>query len=173
MKTLITFLLLLIFTNFSTAHMMDKKEMIMHENQHGSMMGMGMNLDMMADNIGMCLENADKIGLSEEQKTKLIPIHREMLKKHARFKADLKIAEIDLTNIMEPKDFDLDKAILATKKISEIRTNHHIDMLKAMKEVRTILTEEQYKKMRAMMMRKIGMIGKSSHKKTMTPKEKK
>ncbi len=173
MKKLLTLLFLLIITNYAFAHMMDnKKEMMMHEHQHGGVMGMGMNMDMMADHIGMCLENAHKIGLTEEQKTKLIPIHREMLKNQARFKADLKIAEIDLMSIMEPKDFDLDKAILATKKISELRANHHIEMLRAMKEVRDILTEEQYKKMRTMMS-KIGMMDKSSHKKTMTPKEKK
>jgi Spy/CpxP family protein refolding chaperone len=166
MKKIMTVLLLLIFTNFATAQMINnKKEMMMHQHQQGGMMGMGMNLDMMADNIGMCLENAGKIGLSEEQKNKLVPIHREILKKQARFKADLKIAEIDLMSIMEPKDFDLDKAILLTKKISELRTNHHIEMLKYIKEVRTILTEEQYKKIRAMM--------KSSHKKTTPVKEKK
>lgn len=128
----------------------------MHNHKPMRMKGemMGMSMDMMSENVGACLENAEKIGLTEEQKAKLTPIHRDMMKKQARFKADLKIAEIELMEIMDTKDFDLDKAIAATKKISEIRTNQHMEMLKSMKEVRSILTDEQYKKMKALMMNK-------------------
>jgi Spy/CpxP family protein refolding chaperone len=79
------------------------------------------------------------------------PVHREMQKKQARFKADLKIAEIELMEIMEVKDFDIEKAGLAAKKIGEIKTAHHLEMLKAVKEIRTILTDEQFKKMKKTM----------------------
>lgn len=174
---IIVFLFLVSFS-FSYAQMMDmKKDGMMHNHQmdmSSGMMGinMGMNMDMMTDNVGMCLENADKIGLTDEQKSQLIPIHRDMMKKQARFKADLKIAEIDLMEIMEPKDFDLEKAIEATKKISEIRANQHIEMLKSMKKVRSILTEEQYKKMKSMMMGKKNMM-KGDMKKMMPKKDKK
>jgi Spy/CpxP family protein refolding chaperone len=75
-----------------------------------------------------------------------------MKKKQARFKADLKIAEIELTEIMDVKDFDMEKANFAAKKIAEIQTTHHLEMIKAMKEMRTILTDEQYKKMKKMPM---------------------
>jgi len=78
-------------------------------------------------------------------------VHREMQKKDARFKADLKIAEIELMEIMEVKDFDIEQAGSAVKKIAEIKTAHHLEMLKAMKEIRTILTDEQFKKMKKMM----------------------
>jgi Spy/CpxP family protein refolding chaperone len=53
--------------------------------------------------------------------------------------------------IMEVKDFDLEKASSAVKKITEIKAAHHLKMLKAMKEMRTILTDEQFKKMKKMM----------------------
>lgn len=152
-KLIVLFLLMLI--SVGNAQMMDmKKDRMMRDN--GDMMmkdGMkGMNMDMMGDNIGMCLENADKLGLTEDQKSKILPIHREMMKLNARFKADIKIAEIELMEVMDPKDFDLDKAILATKKISDIRATYHSEMLRNMKKVRSILTEEQYKKMRSLMM---------------------
>ncbi|MCX7770375.1 MAG: Spy/CpxP family protein refolding chaperone [Proteobacteria bacterium] len=169
-------LICMLLVSIGNAQMMDMKKDQMMGHQHGDMMmkdGMrGMNMDMMDDNIGMCLENAEKIGLTEEQKSKIIPIHREMMKLNARFKADIKIAEIELMEVMEPKDFDLDKAILATKKISDIRSSHHIEMLKAMKKVRTILTDEQYKKMRDIMMSKKSMM-KDKTKKMMPKKEKK
>jgi Spy/CpxP family protein refolding chaperone len=96
------------------------------------------------------------MGLTDDQIMKMKPIHSEVQKKQARFKADLKIAEIELMEIMEVKDFDLEKAISAVKKIEEIKTAHHLEMLKAMKEMRTILTDEQFKKMKEMMPMKMG-----------------
>ena len=117
---------------------------------HGQRMEMG-NMDKMGDMMGMCIEHADKMGLTDDQIMKMKPIHREMQKKQARYKADLKIAEIELMEIMEVKDFDLEKANAAVKKIAEIKTAHHLEMLKAMKEMRTILTDEQFQKMKKMM----------------------
>ena len=114
---------------------------------HGHMMESGGMGDMM----GMCLEHADKMGLSEDQTRKLKPLHRDMQKKHARFVADQKIAEIVLDEIMEVKDFDLEKARSAVKNINMIKTAHHLEMLTAMKEMRIILTEQQFKDMKKMM----------------------
>ncbi|MBT0651769.1 Spy/CpxP family protein refolding chaperone [Geomobilimonas luticola] len=116
----------------------------------GPMPGMG-GMDRMGTMMGMCLTNADKIGLSDEQVAKLTPIHREMQKKQAQFKADLKVAEIELMEIMEVKDFDLEKANAAVKKIADIKTTHHLEMLKSMKEARTILTDAQFQKMKKLM----------------------
>lgn len=179
MKKLIIFVFLLISYGINNAQMMDmKKDHMMNHSGVDMMMknGMkGMNMDMMGDNIGMCLDNADKIGLTEEQKSKIVPIHREMMKLNARFKAEIKIAEIELIEVMDPKDFDLDRAILATKKISDIRATYHSEMLRHMKKVRSILTEEQYKKMKNLMMD--NMMGKKmmkdKSKKMMPKKEKK
>ncbi len=128
----------------------------LHRPEMGGMMGMG-NMEHMDEMMGMCLEHADKIGLSPDQTLKITPIHREMQKKHVRFKADLKIAELEKMEIMEVKDFDLEKANAAVKKIAEIKTAHQLDMLKAMKEARLILTDDQFKKMKQLMpMKKSG-----------------
>ncbi|MBK5276707.1 MAG: hypothetical protein JJE30_16885 [Desulfuromonadales bacterium] len=124
--------------------------MMEHGEGHGHMMDMG-NMDKMGDMMGMCIEHADKMGLSDAQTAKMKPTHREMQKKQVRFKADLKIAEIELMEIMEVKDFDLEKAGAAVKKIAEIKTAHHLEMLKAMKEMRAVLTDEQFKNMKKMM----------------------
>jgi len=132
---------------FSQMKDMSMKE---HREGHGQMIEMG-NMDKMGDMMGMCIEHAEKMGLTDDQIMKMKPVHNEMQKKQARFKADLKIAEIELGEIMEVKDFDLEKASSAVRKISEIKTAHHLEMLKAMKEMRTILTDEQFKKMKKMM----------------------
>lgn len=127
---------------------------------HGQTMGMGMGMgpmDRMGDMMGTCLANADKMGLSDEQVAKLKPLHNDMQKKQARFKADLKIAELELMEIMEVKDFDLEKATAATQKIEGIKTAHHVEMLKHMKEIRSSLTDEQFSKMKKAMPMKAGM----------------
>jgi len=47
----------------------------------------------------------------------------------------VKIAEMELMEIMEVKDFELEKASSAVKKIEGIKTAHHFEMLQAMKDV--------------------------------------
>ena len=116
----------------------------------GHMLGMG-HMDMMGDHMGMCFDHADKLGLTDEQFKKAIPIHREMKKKQIKLEADLQIAEMEHMEIMEVKNFDLEKGKASVKKIADMITAHHFDMLKSMKEVRGILTEEQFQKIKKMM----------------------
>jgi Spy/CpxP family protein refolding chaperone len=148
-KMVLSLLLTVVFALPAFAQMMDMP-MMEHGEGHGPMMGMG-GMERMGDMMGMCLANADKLGLTDDQIKKIKPIHRQMQKKQAQFKADLKIAEVDMMEIMDVKDFDLEKASAQVKKIADIKTAHHLEMLKAMKEVRSILTEEQFKKMRKLM----------------------
>jgi Spy/CpxP family protein refolding chaperone len=126
-----------------------------HACEHGPMMEMG-HMEKMGAMMDKCVEHAEMMGLTDAQMMKMKPIHREMQKKHARFTADVKIAEIELMEIMEVKDFDLDKATAAVKKIAEIKTAYHLEMLKTMKEVRPMLTDEQFTKMKKMMSMKMG-----------------
>jgi len=107
--------------------------------------------DKMGDMIDMCLQHAETIGLTADQVGKIKRLHREIQKKQARFRADLTVTGIDLREIMEVKDFDLGKASAATTRIADIKTAHHLEMLKALKEIRTLLTDEQFKKMTAIM----------------------
>lgn len=115
-----------------------------------------MEMGKMGDMMGMCIEHAEKIGLTDDQIMKMKTRHSDMQKKQARYKADKKIAEIELMDIMDVKDFDLEKARSAVKKISEIKTAHKLEMLKSMKEMRTMLTEEQFKAMQKMKAMKMG-----------------
>jgi Spy/CpxP family protein refolding chaperone len=152
MKKIVLSLLLTVF--FAVPAFSQTMDMPMkgHGEGHGQMMETcNCNMDKMGGMTGMCIEHAAMMGLTDDQIMKMKPVHREMQKKDARFKADLKIAEIELMEIMEVKDFDIEQAGSAVKKIAEIKTAHHLEMLKAMKEIRTILTDEQFKKMKKMM----------------------
>jgi len=155
LKSLLTLSIAIVLASPAFAQM---KDMPMEHRGPGAGTGMGMcdicamagRGDMMGGMMDSCLKHADKLGLTDEQVGKIKPIHREMQKKQAQFMADLKIARIDMKGIMDVKDFDLDKAVAQVRKIEDIKTAHQMDMLKSMKEVRSILTEEQFRKMQKM-----------------------
>ncbi|WP_136526320.1 Spy/CpxP family protein refolding chaperone [Geomonas ferrireducens] len=147
----------LIAFNVPMAFAQMKQMPMMPMNDHAPGYGQMMESDSMGDMMAACLEHAEKLGLTDDQTMKMKPLHREMQKKQARFIADLKIAEIELAEIMEVKDFDLEKADAAVKKIEGIRTSHHLEMLSAMKEMRAILTDQQFKEMMKMAPMKMKM----------------
>jgi len=153
-KILLPLLLAVVIAVPGFAQMADKP-MGEHREGHGPMMDKcnmdRCGMDMMGDMMAMCLEHAETIGLSDDQLAKMKPIHNEMQKKQAQFRADLKIAEIDLREIMDVKEFDIEKASSGVKKIAAIMTDHHLEMLKAMQEMRTLLTDEQFAKMKKSM----------------------
>ena len=166
-KVLLALLLTVVFAVPAFSEMNDMS-MQSHGEGQGQMMAMG-SMEMGGDM--MFMEHANKMGLTDEQMEKMKPLHTEMQKKQIRSKADLKIAEIELMEIMEVKDFDLDRATAAVKKIEDIKTAQHLGMLKAMKDMRAILTDEQFKNMQKMCMMKMGeekhekKMDKSDHKK--------
>ena len=149
-KLLLALLLMVVFAVPAFSQTMN-----MHRKEKGYIYRMGNMTD-------MYLRNADRIGLTDEQISKITPIRHEMHKKQARFKADVKIASIELVEIMEVKDFDTDKANAAIKKIADIKTAYSLDMLTPMKEVRSILTDEQFQKIKKMLLNK--RLGKNRHK---------
>jgi len=149
-RILYSLLLVLGMAMPASSEMMDMP-MMEYREQHRQMMGM-CSVDRMNEMIELCLRYADKVGLSDEQLEKMKPLRMEMQKKQARFSADVKIAEIDLMEIMEVKDFDIGKATAAVERIAEIKKAHHLEMLTAMKGMRAVLTEEQFNTMKKMMM---------------------
>ncbi len=141
MKKIVLALLLTVFFAVPAFSQMMDMPMMEHRGGHG----------MMGDMMGMCLKHAEIIGLTDDQINKMKPVHFAIQKRQAQYKADLKIAKIELMEIMEVKDFDLEKATAGVKKIEGIKTAHHSEMFKAMKEMRAILTDEQFKKMKKIM----------------------
>jgi len=145
------FLSLLFTAVFALPAAAQDMEMMMHNQMgvRGPMMESG-SMDRMGEMMGKCLEHAEELGLTDDQVKKLTPLHREMKKTLIRFNADLKLAEMEHMETMEVKDFDLDKALAEDKRIAGLKTAHHAEMLKLMKQVRTVLTEAQFKKMKEM-----------------------
>jgi Spy/CpxP family protein refolding chaperone len=163
MKRIILALLLTVFFAVPAFSQMMDMPMMEQRDGHGMMGDMGM-MGMMGDmgmmgmmgDMGMCLKQAEMMGLTDDQMNKMKPVHFEMQKKQAQYKADLKIAKIELMEIMEVKDFDLEKATAGVKKIEGVKTAHQLEMFKAMKEMRAVLTDEQFKKMKKIMPMEMG-----------------
>ncbi|MDD5711303.1 MAG: hypothetical protein PHY31_00945 [Smithellaceae bacterium] len=156
-RLLLAMILSIFFTAPAMAQMMDMP-MMGQTGQGGGreqMMDMG-GMSMMGNMEETCIQKAQELGLSADQIDKIMAIHREMEKAAVKSWADMKIAQIDLREIMAVKDFDLDKAGAAVKKIADIRTSHQLDMLKFKKDIRAILTDDQFKKMQEMMYMEMG-----------------
>ncbi|MFA6009533.1 MAG: Spy/CpxP family protein refolding chaperone [Desulfobacteraceae bacterium] len=123
-----------------------------------------MNMNHMGDMGGLCIEHADILGLTDGQVAKMKPLHYEMQKNMARFNADLKIAEIEHMEIMDVKNFDMDKAHASVEKMEGLKKSHQMAMLVTMKDMRTLLTDDQFKKMNKMMpMKPVGKPGREKH----------
>jgi Spy/CpxP family protein refolding chaperone len=119
------------------------------------------------DMLGMLIKHADKLGLKPDQVAKLKTIHTGVQKKMVALDADKKIARLELRETLEVKDFDLNKANAQVQKISEIEKNEHLEMLKTKKEVRSILTDDQFKKLQDMKHRMWEGKGRHGHKEHM------
>jgi Spy/CpxP family protein refolding chaperone len=145
-KILLCLLLTVVFALPASAQ---TRDMPMKEQRegHGQMMGL-CGTDDVVIMMGMCIEHTEFMGLTNAQIMKIKHIQIEVLKKQARFKADLQIAEIELMEFMEVKDFDMAKASSAVKKIVEVKAAHYLEMLKTAQEMRAVLTEEQFEKMK-------------------------
>lgn len=113
-------------------------------------------MDNIGEIIGTCIECANEMGFSDDQLVKMKQIYREMRKKQARFRADLKIAEIEFMEIMEVKNFDIEKASHAVNQNASIIKSLHYEMLKSTQEMRVILTDRQFKEMSRFFPRKTG-----------------
>ncbi len=145
MKKILLSLLLTVVFAVPAFSQMRNMPMRGHGGGYGYMMEMG-HMDMMGGDM-MCMKYADKLGLTDDQMAEMKSMQREMQKKQIKSHADLKLAEIKFMETMEVKDFDLGDAKSAVKKIGDIKTDQHLEMLKAMKEMRNILTDEQFNSM--------------------------
>ncbi|NTV15222.1 MAG: hypothetical protein HGA96_15025 [Desulfobulbaceae bacterium] len=114
------------------------------QEEHGLMTGMKY-MDDINEIMGACIEFAYEMGLADDQILKMKPVYSEIQKKQARSKANLKITEIELMEIMEAKNFDIQKAISVVNKNASLKKELHYEMLKSMQELRAILTDQQYK----------------------------
>lgn len=88
----------------------------------------------------------DMMGLADDQAIKMKLLQSEMKKNLVRASADLKSAETELAEIMKVKDFDLEKANPAVTRIAEIKKAYYLETIKTIRDMRILVSEEQFRK---------------------------
>lgn len=90
--------------------------------------------------------NLRGLGLDEEQKEEIREIKSRVTKDTIRMGADLRIARMELRDILDKDPVDMNAAEAKLKQISSMRTDIHLSQIKALEEVKAKLTPEQKEK---------------------------
>jgi Spy/CpxP family protein refolding chaperone len=101
--------------------------------------------------VTLMLQNADKLGLSDEQRKQLDDIRRKYSKDIIRLDADSKIAEIDLRALLKESEINLAEVKEALKKVENYETQIRYLRITAFVEARKILTDEQKNSLKKLM----------------------
>jgi Spy/CpxP family protein refolding chaperone len=107
----------------------------------GPAMGPGMGF-------GGGLERLHELDLSPEQKTKLMGIHDRQQRLAIQKQADVRLAELDLRQMLRDEKPDKMKIDAQIDKLARLRADLQKSRVAALLEARTVLTPEQLKKWR-------------------------
>jgi Spy/CpxP family protein refolding chaperone len=91
-----------------------------------------------------------ELGLSGEQLEKFKKMRGEYQKEAIRRKADIKIAEIDLWELVEKKDATSDQLEKKVREVEGKKTDLRVFRFKQLATLKTILTPEQFEKFRGL-----------------------
>lgn len=122
------------------------------------MRGMGHN-PWFHHGVSLTLMNAEKLGLSEKQKSDMEEIRNKYTKEVIRQDAELKIAEMDVEGLLKKDDINLSKVKDALKKVEGMETHIRYLRIEAFVEARKILTNEQKGKLKELMEKMPPMMG--------------
>jgi Spy/CpxP family protein refolding chaperone len=97
--------------------------------------------------ISLMLRNRDKLGLSDDQVKKLEQLRSDFEKETVRNDADVRVAEIDLNNLLQAANVDLTKVEAKIRDIERLRADLRIARVRAVEKGKALLTAEQRKKL--------------------------
>ena len=96
------------------------------------------------------LEFGDELGLSDQQISDLESIHSSLRKDEIRVEADLRIAEVELDELLRAEKVDLSKVKPKLEQIGKLQANLKFLHIKAREDGRKVLTQEQLRKFRTL-----------------------
>jgi Spy/CpxP family protein refolding chaperone len=115
----------------------------------GMMYGCGMDGMMMGAGHDMT-EHLMGLNLDDQQKAFMREIKSRMMKETIRRKADMRIAQIELKDLLMQDTVDMKAVEAKVKQLEAMRTEMQLSHIKAMEECKAKLTPEQLKKFREM-----------------------
>jgi len=128
----------------------------------GMMGGCGMHGHMMGRDHNMmdCLMD---LNLDEQQRTSINEIKSKMMKDAIRRSADMRIAQIELKDLLSQDPVDMKAVEAKVKQLESMKTEMRLSHIKAREDIKAKLTPEQRKEFREMlekrpMMKGMGMM---------------
>jgi Spy/CpxP family protein refolding chaperone len=100
-----------------------------------------------------------ELGLSDEQVKQLTQIFSQATKLRIKQRADLRIAEFELGELLEAEPVDMGQVESKLKAIEGLRTTLRFTLIKAHEQAKGILTPDQRQKLERMHDRLAGMMG--------------
>ncbi len=92
-----------------------------------------------------------RLPLDENQKARIEKIKNALMKENAKRSADIRIAIIDMKELLDKEQVDMKSVESKLKQIGSLISDLQLSHIKAMEDVKKILTPEQKKKFRAML----------------------
>jgi Spy/CpxP family protein refolding chaperone len=101
--------------------------------------------------ITMMLHHRTDLGLSDEQVRRLEQLRGDFTRETIRREADLRIAEMDLAQLLAREPLDLPQAEAKIRETAQLRTDLRIARLKTIEQGKAVLTAEQRGKLASLL----------------------
>jgi hypothetical protein len=102
--------------------------------------------------ISILLRNREKLGLSDEQVKKLEQLRSDFEKEIIRNEADIRVAEIDLNNLLQASSADMGKIEAKIREVERLRADLRIARIRAIEKGKALLSAEQRKKLQELVL---------------------
>ncbi len=96
--------------------------------------------------ISEMLSVQQQLGLSAEQVQRLQTLRSDFEKEAIKRSADIQVAQVDLSNLLETSQPDLSKVEAQLKKIADLQADLRFARIKTLAQGRTVLSQEQWQK---------------------------
>lgn len=94
----------------------------------------------------MLLKHKDELGLSQDQVAKIEKMRDAFMESHIKQQADIKIKEMKLRSAIQKDKIDRKEVEKMIRDIAKQRTDMQIDRMNYLLDVKSVLTDEQIKK---------------------------
>ena len=98
----------------------------------------------------MGIDDLQILNLNEQQKTSIGAIRSGMMKETVRKTADIRIAQIELRDLLSQDPVDMKAVEAKVRQMGSLRTEMQFAHIKAMEDIKANLTPEQRKKLKDM-----------------------
>jgi Spy/CpxP family protein refolding chaperone len=101
--------------------------------------------------ITIMLHHRTELGLSADQVSRLETLRSDFTREAIRRDADIRIAELDLTSLLEQDPADLSKVEAKVREAAQLRADLRIARLRAIEQGKALLTPEQRTRLQTML----------------------